>query len=120
MIWIGPSIAEASWRPVFWRSATVLPAQLANYTLWFLTLRWVLLDQRNRCPECLRLLTEPVRIGASSRTFLEWYGSESACASGHGLLQISEMPASYSAAEWHRLDGSWSGLFSPAAEVRQR
>jgi hypothetical protein len=99
MIWIGPA-ARAG-----------LLAPIANYTLWFLTLRWVLLDQRNRCPECLRLLTEPVRIGASSWTFLEWYGSESACASGHGLLQIPEIPASYSGAEWHRLDGSWSGLF---------
>jgi hypothetical protein len=101
--------------------AAALPAQLANYTLWFLTLRWVLLDQRSRCPVCLRLLTEPVRIGVPSQTFLEWYGSESACSRGHGLLQTSEMPASYSAApEWHRLDDSWSGLFSPAAEVRQR
>jgi hypothetical protein len=107
MIWIGPAAA--------------LLAQMANYTLWFLTLRWVLLDQRNRCPVCLRLLTEPVRIGASSQTFLEWYGSESACPCGHGLMQVSGMPASYSASpEWHRLDGSWSGLFSPAAEVRQR
>lgn len=38
MIWIGPA-ARAG-----------LVAQMANYTLWFLTLRWVLLDQRNRCP----------------------------------------------------------------------
>jgi hypothetical protein len=107
MIWIGPAAA--------------LPAQMANYVLWFLTLRWVLLDQRNRCPVCLRRLTEPVRIGAPSQTFLEWYGSESACACGHGLLQTSEMPASYSAApEWHRLDDSWSSLFSAAAEAKQR
>lgn len=107
MTWIGPAAA--------------LPAQMANYALWFLTLRWVLLDQRNRCPVCLRLLTESVRIGAPSQTFLEWYGRESACARGHGLLQTSEMPASYSAApEWHRLDDSWSGLFPTAAEARQR
>jgi hypothetical protein len=107
MIWIGPAVA--------------LPAQIANYALWFLTLRWVLLDQRNRCPVCLCLLAEPVRIGAPSQTFLEWYGSESACACGHGLLQTSEMSASYSAApEWHGLDDSWSGLFTPAAEARQR
>lgn len=100
MIRIGPAVA--------------LPAQLAYHTLWFLTFRWVLLDQRNRCPVCLRLLTKPVRIGVPSQTFLEWYGSESACSRGHGL-QTSEMPASYSAAaEWHRLDESWSGLFSPA------
>jgi hypothetical protein len=61
MIWIGPAARGG------------LLAQMANYTLWFLTLRWVLLDQRNRCPECLRLLTESVRIGAPSQTFLEWY-----------------------------------------------
>jgi hypothetical protein len=101
--------------------AAALPTQLANYALWFLTLRWALSDQRNRCPVCLRLLTEPVRMGAPSQTFLEWYGSESACSRGHGLLQTSEMPAGYSAApEWHRLDDSWSGLFPPAAEARQR
>jgi hypothetical protein len=99
MIWIGPVAGTA-----------LLLAQLAYYALSFLTLRWVLLDQRNRCPVCLRPLTEPVRIGAPSQTFLEWYGSESACPCGHGLLQTSEMLSSYSAApEWHRLDASWSG-----------
>jgi hypothetical protein len=110
MIWIGPAAGPLS-----------LLVQLAYYAFCFLTLRWVLLDQRNRCPVCLRLLTEPVRIGALSQTFLEWYGSESACPCGHGLLQTSESPSSYSAApEWHRLDDSWSGLFSPAAEARHR
>ena len=45
---------------------------------------------------CLRLLTDPVRIGSPSQTFLEWYGRKSMCARGHGLLQAPEISASYS------------------------
>lgn len=76
-------------------------------------LRWVFTDQQRRCPVCLRLLTEPVRIGTPSRTFLEWYGAESTCTRGHGLLHTSETSASYSARpEWLGLDESWSGLFA--------
>ncbi len=88
---------------------------------WLLALRWVLIDQQRRCPLCLRLLTEPVRIGTPSETFLEWYGAESMCPRGHGLLQISASPASYSdQSQWLRLDDSWSGLFSNPVGVRQR
>ena len=61
-----------------------------------LVLRWVIMDQQRRCPVCLRLLTTPVRIGTPSRTFLEWYGAESTCSRGHGLLHISEMSSGYS------------------------
>jgi hypothetical protein len=76
-----------------------------------LTLRWVLTDQQQRCPVCLRLLTNSVRIGVSSETFLEWYGDESACSRGHGLLHTSEVAASYSReSQWLTLDSSWSGL----------
>ena len=73
-------------------------------------------DQRRRCPVCLRLLTDPVRIGSASQTFLEWYGAESTCSRGHGLLQVSEMPASYAAKpEWLALGDSWNDLFPEAA-----
>jgi hypothetical protein len=86
-----------------------------------LGLRWVFTDQQRRCPVCLRLLTEPVRIGAPSYTFLEWYGAESTCARGHGLLHTSETSASYSARpEWLGLGDSWIGLFSETAEARRR
>ena len=71
-----------------------------------LVLRWVITDQVRRCPVCLRALTSPVRIGSPSETFLEWYGDESACSRGHGLLQ-----ASAGETRWLRLDDSWSGLF---------
>jgi hypothetical protein len=102
-------------------------ANLGSIASWTLAFRWVLIDQQRRCPVCLRLLTEPVRIGSASQTFLEWYGAESTCSRGHGLLHISEMPASYSAKpEWLRLGDSWRSLFgsacpsSDAAGVRQR
>ena len=95
-------------------------ANLAFTASWILAFRWVWIDQRRRCPVCLRLLTEPVRIGSASQTFLEWYGVESTCSRGHGLLQVSEVPASYSGdPEWLALDDSWKSLFSQAAGVRQ-
>jgi hypothetical protein len=75
--------------------------------------RWIFLDQRRRCPVCLRLLTQPVRIGNPSQTFLEWYGAESVCSRGHGLLHDPDLVATYAAkAQWLKLDRSWSGLFS--------
>ena len=109
MIWIGPAARAA------------LPAQMANYALWFLTLRWVLLDQRNRCPD----VPAPAhRTGPNRRTVADvprmvrqrvgvrlrpWTTADFRDA---GQLLRGAM--------WHRLDGSWSGLFSPAAEARQR
>ena len=74
--------------------------------------RWVLMDQRRRCPVCLRLLTNPAQIGRSSQTFLEWYGTELMCTRGHGLLHVPEIKTScYSTQRWMYLDPSWSGLF---------
>jgi len=86
--------------------------------LWFpavfiLVFRWVITDQQQRCPVCLRLLTAPVPIGTPSRTFLEWYGAESACSRGHGLLHVSENASSYSRKpQWLCLDDSWRDLFA--------
>jgi hypothetical protein len=88
--------------------------------LAILTFRWLILDQRDRCPVCLRSLTRPVCIGTPSRSFLDWYGTELMCPRGHGLLQVPEISTSYSGARrWLRLDGSWSGLFPRAAGIRQ-
>lgn len=80
-----------------------------------LALRWVITDQQRRCPMCLRLLTNPIIIGTPSRTFLEWYGTESTCPHGHGLLHTSEISSSYSRPQWLGLDDSWSGLFAKGA-----
>ena len=88
-------------------------APLAMCLLWILLSRWVLIDQRRRCPVCLRRLSRSVRIGTLSETFLDWYGAESICSRGHGLLHTSEMASSYSRKpRWLGLDDSWSGLFA--------
>jgi len=80
-----------------------------------LALRWVIIDQQRRCPMCLRLLTSPIIIGTPSRTFLEWYGTESICPHGHGLLHTSEISSSYSGPQWLSLGDSWSVLFAKGA-----
>ncbi len=96
-----------------------IAAPLVMCSTWILTCRWLILDQRRRCPVCLRLLMNPVRIGTPSRSFLDWYGAESMCSRGHGLLHVPETSASYSGPrQWLRLDCSWSGLFSRAAGAR--
>jgi hypothetical protein len=75
-------------------------------------MRWILADQRRRCPVCLRHLANPVRIGHSSRMLLEWHGTELMCLRGHGLLHIPERPSIwFSAQRWMDLGPSWSGLF---------
>jgi hypothetical protein len=96
-------------------------APLAHIAACILAFRWVLEDQRQRCPTCLRLLTNPVRIGTASETFLEWYGAESMCSHGHGLLQVPELATSYCGGRrWLYLDSSWSGLFPEAGGAKQR
>lgn len=81
---------------------------LVSYVLAF---RWILTDQRRRCPVCLRLVVKPVRIGCSSRTFLEWYGAEFVCLKGHGTLQVPEITSNYTTQRWQYFDPSWSSLF---------
>lgn len=77
-----------------------------------IAIRWALIDQRRRCPECLRLLAHPAHIGQPSQTFLEWYGTEFVCVKGHGLLHVPEIPTtSFQTQSWTHLDRSWSELF---------
>jgi hypothetical protein len=74
--------------------------------------RWVLRDQRRRCPVCLETLQKPARVGEPSRNFLAWNGTELICVGGHGLLHVPEIPTSwFSTQRWLYLDPSWSSLF---------
>jgi hypothetical protein len=74
--------------------------------------RWTLHDQRSRCPVCLRLLSNPARVGQPSCNFLAWCGTEWICQSGHGLLHIPELPTCwFSTQRWLCLDASWASLF---------
>jgi hypothetical protein len=93
---------------------TSTPIQAHGLLVGFvLAFRWALSDQRKRCPVCLRLLSSPTRIGSTSQTFLEWYGTELICARGHGLLHVPEISTScYGIQRWHYLDDSWAGLFT--------
>jgi len=55
-------------------SCTAVSSELIQPYVWavyLLAFRWALIDQRQRCPVCLRLLTSPTRIGAPSQTFLD-------------------------------------------------
>ena len=85
-------------------------ATLIGYIFAF---RWALNDQRKRCPECLSLCGNPVRIGNPSYVLLDWYGIELMCPEGHGFLHVPELrKASFSSHQWLRLDASWRSLFS--------
>jgi hypothetical protein len=97
-------------------AAVGVPIPQMGVVAFILGFRWVLIDQRRRCPICLRVLSNPVRIGRPSQTFLEWYGTELICVEGHGLLHVSAVSTScYSPQRWTSLDGSWRTLFSEPA-----
>jgi hypothetical protein len=84
-----------------------------SYFGFLFAFRWILQDQRKRCPVCLRVLSNPARVGEASRNFLAWNGTELICAGGHGLLHIPELPTSwFSTQRWLSLDASWGSLFS--------
>jgi hypothetical protein len=94
--------------PIFSGTGLRPHATLIGYVLAF---RWALVDQRRRCPVCLRLLASPASIGQPAHTFLDWYGTELFCVKGHGLLHVPTIPTTYSTQRWLDLDASWSGLF---------
>jgi hypothetical protein len=94
-----------------------IPAQYAQLALSFsmclFGLRWALLDQRQRCPVCLKRVTNPARVGMAGRTFLAWNGTEMICTSGHTLLHVPGLPTSwFSTQRWLYLDTSWRFLFA--------
>jgi hypothetical protein len=83
------------------------------FSICLFGLRWVLRDQRQRCPVCLKRLTHPARVGEPSRNFLAWNGTELICVAGHGLLHIPEMETSwFDTQRWLYLDPSWDVLFA--------
>lgn len=78
---------------------------LAVFPGTFVAFRWVLEDQRRRCPVCLHLLSNPVHFGKASQTFLDWYGTEMMCGRGHGVLRIPELTTGcFSTQQWVNLD----------------
>ena len=105
-------IVAYAWTPGY--SPTAEFAQLAaGFTFTLLGLRWVILDQRKRCPVCMRHVTHPASVGSASQTFLGWNGTEMMCVGGHTLLHVPSLPTSWFGAQrWLYLDTSWEFLFA--------
>jgi hypothetical protein len=91
---------------------------VSTFFLCLFGMQWVLNDQRQRCPVCLRRVDHPARVGQLSRTFLAWSGTELMCMGGHTLLHVPSLPTSwFSSQRWMLLDQSWEFLF--AGTVRE-
>jgi hypothetical protein len=101
-----------TWGPALSPDTAFLIQFVTGVPTLLFALRWIFHDQRRRCPECLRLLSNPARVGQASRNFLAWNGTELLCVRGHGLLHIPELPTSwFSTQRWLVLDASWLCLF---------
>jgi hypothetical protein len=86
---------------------------ICTFAMCLFGMRWVLKDQRQRCPVCVRLVTHPAQVGQASRTFLDWNGTEMMCMGGHTLLHVPALPTSwFSTQRWLYLDTSWQFLFA--------
>ena len=93
--------------------------QLAGtFLMCLFGLSWMLKDQRQRCPVCLRRVEHPAQVGQASRTFLAWNGTEMMCMGGHTLLHVPGLPTSwFSTQRWLYLDTSWRFLFAASGSA---
>jgi hypothetical protein len=79
-----------------------------------IAVNWVLTDQRERCPTCMRLLRNPARMGPPSWSLLGSCATEEMCDRGHGLLHQPEWQTSwFENARWLQLDRTWREFFRP-------
>jgi len=107
----------AYWHTPSYSVAAEYVQLIATFSLCLFGLRWVLLDQRRRCPVCLRRVSNPAQVGDASRTFLAWNGTEMICLGGHTLLHVPGLPTSwFSTQRWLYLDNSWDFLFAGPSE----
>ena len=95
------------------RERAVYIQLVCTFAMCLFGMRWVLKDQRQRCPVCVRRVTHPAQVGLASRTFLDWNGTEMMCMGGHTLLHVPSLPTSwFSTQRWLYLDTSWQFLFA--------
>lgn len=107
------SLDLAYWHATGYSIASQYVQLIASFSICLFGMQWAALDQRRRCPVCLRLVTNPANVGFASRTFLGWNGTELMCADGHTLLHIPGLPTSwFSTQRWLYLDTSWEFLFA--------
>jgi len=97
----------------FGRERAVYIQLVSTFAMCLFGMRWVLKDQRQRCPVCMRRVTHPAQVGQASRTFLDWNGTEMMCMGGHTLLHVPSLPTSWFGSQrWLYLDTSWEFLFA--------
>ena len=95
------------------RERAVYIQLVSCFAMCLFGLRWVLKDQRQRCPVCMQCVTHPAQVGQASRTFLDWNGTEMMCMGGHTLLHVPSLPTSWFGTQrWMYLDTSWGFLFA--------
>lgn len=68
--------------------------------------RWALRDQRQRCPMCLRRLSDTTRTGRNGQTMVDSRGADYVCARGHGLMRVPDIATSYSVPTWMNVQSS--------------
>jgi len=91
---------------------------ISTFSICLFSFRWVLQDQRQRCPVCLRRVCNPAHVGQASRTFLAWNGTELMCMGGHTLLHVPGLPTSWFGTQrWLYLDTSWGFLFAASGSA---
>lgn len=110
----------AYWNVSFAPSSSLYIQLAAAFSICLFGLSWVLKDQRQRCPVCLRRVEHPAQVGQASRTFLDWNGTELMCMDGHTLLHVPGLPTSWFGTQrWLYLDTSWGFLFAgPGAAAK--
>lgn len=107
------SVDMAYWTVALAPSSSVYIQLTASFLISLFGLCWVLKDQRQRCPICLRRVEHPAQVGQASRTFLDWNGTELMCMDGHTLLHVPGLPTSWFGSQrWLYLDTSWGFLFA--------
>ena len=114
------SVDVAYWNVAFSPSSSLYIQLIVSFSICLFGLRWVLKDQRQRCPVCLRRVEHPAQVGQASRTFLDWNGTELMCMDGHTLLHVPGLPTSWFGTQrWLYLDTSWGFLFAgPGARIK--
>jgi hypothetical protein len=113
-----PIAYYASLDCAYWHASQHSPASeyaqlFSTFVICLFGFRWAILDQRQRCPVCLKRVAHPAQVGLASRTFLAWNGTELICTGGHTLLHVPSLPTSWFGAQrWLYLDSSWEFLFA--------
>jgi hypothetical protein len=93
-LWIegGPALRAAIPNELLRALGGGLGLAIAFIAVFHQTVVWSLADQQHRCPDCLRRLVRPVRIGTWASIF-EPVTTEWICEAGHGSLCVDEIQA---------------------------